>query len=146
MAGFKLIDTFLNADEAVNRLSAQATLLLRLRETAPVVLPETLARSSSIASHKQGKVVIFAENNAIAAKLRLYEPRLIDLWARQGLQVSLIKVEVQPPERSSGGKTRHAELSEAAAGALAALEATLPADSPLRQAVGTLSGRGRRRG
>jgi hypothetical protein len=144
MAFFSPIGDFLDADAAAGRVAAQAALLLRLRESASLVVPESLWRSASIANVRQGKVVIFAENNAMAAKLRLYEPRLIDLWARKGLQVSAIKMEVQPAGQRGVRADKHARLTPAASAALESLAAELPADSPLQGPVRTLARRGRR--
>ena len=144
MAFFSPIGDFLDADAAAGRVAAQAALLLRLRESASLVVPEPLWRSASIANVKQGKVVIFAENNAIAAKLRLFEPRLIDLWARKGIQLSAIKVEVQPAGQRGGAPPKHAHLTAAASASLESLAAALPADSPLQGPVRTLARRGRR--
>ncbi len=143
MAFFSPIGDFLDTDAAAGRVAAQAALLLRLRESASLVVPEGLWRSASIASFKQGKVVIFAANNAIGAKLRLYEPGLIDLWARKGLQVSAIRVEVQPTVARAAAVHKHALLTPAAGAALAALAESLPADSPLRGKVEGLARRAR---
>lgn len=146
MASFTPIGDFLDADETAHRVAAQAALLLRLRETAPLVIPEALLRSASIANCKQGKLVIFAENNAIAAKLRLFEPRLLDLWSRLGLQISAVRVEVQPTAGGSAGRIKHAALSAGAEQALTRLASQLPEGSPLQTAVGSLANRaGRRR-
>lgn len=146
MAKIQPLGVFLDADDAVNRLAAHAALLLRLRETAPLALPAPLGRSFTIASFRQGKVVIFAENNAIAAKLRLFEPRLIDLWARQGLQVNAIRVDVQPAARQSDTAAKRAILSETAERALTSLGERLPDGSPLQEAVRSLAHRGRKPG
>jgi hypothetical protein len=146
MPHFTPIGHFLDADETAHRIAAQAALLLRLREAAAQAIPETLRRYASIASHKQGKVVIFADNNAIAAKLRLFEPALIDVWARQGLQVSAVRVEVQPTRGGSVGRIKHARLTPAAEQALADLASGLPDGSPLREAINGLSRRARREG
>lgn len=127
--------------DSAQSLAAQAALLLRLRESASQVAPEALLRSASIANYKQGKVVIFAENNAVAAKLRLFEPRLIDLWARQGFQVSALRVEVQPTRGGSAGRIKHARLTPVAGRALSGLASGLPDDSPLRKAVAALAQR-----
>lgn len=142
MAKFKPLSAFLDKDDAVNRLAAQAELLLRLRESAPLILPEQILQSTSIASYRHRKVVIFAENNAIAAKLRLYERQLLNLWARQGWEVSAIKVEVQPRSPRSLSAPKHSVLTPRAKRALTNLEETLPPDSPLRDAVHGLAHRG----
>lgn len=144
MAYFTPISDYIDKDDAAGRVASQAALLLRLRESASLVIPAALLRSASIANFKQGKVVIFAENNAIAAKLRLFEPRMIDVWARQGVQVSSIRCEVQPGRAGGLAPQKGARLSPAAADALGALEAGLPADSPLREAVGALTRRARK--
>jgi hypothetical protein len=138
MPTFTPIGDLLDKDDGARRVAAQAALLLRLRESASLVVPEALLRSASIANCKQGKVVIFAENNAIAAKLRLFEPRLIDLWARQGVQVSALRVEVQPNRGGSVGRIKHARLTPAAERALGELASGLPDDSPLRKAIAEL--------
>jgi hypothetical protein len=144
MAYFTPISHYIDADDAAGRVASQAALLLRLRESASQVIPAALLRSASIANFKQGKVVIFAENNAIAAKLRLFEPRLIDVWVRQGMQVSSIRCEVQPTSGGGIAPQKGARLTPGAAEALETLEAGLPADSPLRAAVGVLSRRARK--
>jgi hypothetical protein len=144
MAFFTPIGEFLDADDAAHRVAAQAALLLRLRETARLVVPEALLRSTSIANCKQGKVVIFAENNAIAAKLRLFEPRLTDLWTRLGMQVSALRVEVQPTAGGSAGRIKHAALTPEAEQALTRLASELPEGS-LREAVDSLARRARKR-
>lgn len=138
MPSFTPIGEFLDRDDGARRVATQAALLLRLRECASLVVPEALLRSASIANYKQGKVVIFAENNAIAAKLRLFEPRLIDLWARQGLQVSALRVEVQPSRGGSVGRIKQARLTPAAERALGALASGLPDESPLQKAIAGL--------
>ncbi len=141
MARFTPISEYIDADDAAGRVASQAALLLRLRESASLVVPEALLRSASIANLKQGKVVIFAENNAIAAKLRLFEPRLLELWARQGAQVSSIRCEVQPTAAGRTAPQKGARLTPAAGAALTGLEARLPADSPLKAVVGGISRR-----
>jgi hypothetical protein len=138
---FSPIGNFLDAQDGVPRVSAQAALLLRLRESASRVVPEALLRSASIANYKQGKVVVFADNNATAAKLRLFEPRLIELWGRQGLEISALRVEVQPVRASPASRFEHARLTPHAGRALDELASVLPDESPLRKAVAGLARR-----
>jgi hypothetical protein len=145
MALFKPIGDFLDANDATHRLAGQASLLLRLRETAAQAVPHALRQSMSIANYKQGKVVIFAENNAIAAKLRLYEPGLIDLWARQGVQVNAVRVEVQPAFGAAVGRIKQARLPPCAERALTDLAARLPAGSALQAQMRAIATRARRR-
>src|SRR3989442_14409881 len=62
---------FLDQPDGIAPLMPQARRLIELREILAAVLPESLARCCSIANYKQGNVVIFAANGAIAAKLKL---------------------------------------------------------------------------
>ena len=76
-------------------LMPQAQRLIELRRIAAGALPGNLLRSCSIANYKQGKVVIFAENGAIAAKLAHYRPKLISSFTGRGIEVTAIEVSVQ---------------------------------------------------
>ena len=68
----KRIGEYLELDDGTSRLVPQVALLLNIRQRLSEELPDTLWRSCAIANYKQGVVVIFAGNNAAAAKLRLW--------------------------------------------------------------------------
>ncbi len=89
------IGAYLDSSEGLGSLMPQAARLLELRRQLSEVLPKPLAKSCEIANYKQGKVVIFAENGAIAAKLAHYRPRLISLFCERGIEVTAIEVSVQ---------------------------------------------------
>jgi hypothetical protein len=89
------IGAYLDSSEGLGSLMPQAARLLELRRQLSEVLPKPLAKSCEIANYKQGKVVIFAENGAIAAKLAHYRPRLISLFCGRGIEVTAIEVSVQ---------------------------------------------------
>jgi hypothetical protein len=89
------IGAYLDSSEGIGSLMPQAARLLELRRQLSEILPKPLAKSCEIANYKQGKVVIFAENGAIAAKLAHYRPKLISLFSGQGMQVTAIEVSVQ---------------------------------------------------
>ena len=74
----KNLRAYLDSAVGIAGLLPQAERLIELRRIYSKLVPQQLLRSSSIANYKQQKVVIFAENNAIAAKLRLLSPRLIN--------------------------------------------------------------------
>jgi len=69
-----------------------------LRRIYSEVVPQQLLRSSSIVNYKMQVVVIFAENNAVAAKLKLLSPRLVNDFSKRGVEVTGIRLEVQPRE------------------------------------------------
>jgi hypothetical protein len=129
--------------ESAGHLVAQAEQLVQLRRIAASVLPVELRRSTAIANIKQGKVVIFAENAAIAAKLRLLEPALVAAFARAALHVTGLQIRVQVPDGAGGtGREKRARLQPGAAASLERLANSLP-DSELSRAVARLAKRGK---
>lgn len=139
----KKLGEFLSSAPEVGRLVPQAAELLEIRQALRELLPKTLREYCEIARVKQGNVVIFAENNATAAKLRLLGPTLVNELCRRGLKVTGIEPRVQGGmSRRPGGQRAAVELSSAAGKALDRLGARLP-DSPLRTAIRSLARKAR---
>lgn len=131
----KNLRAYLDSAVGIAGLLPQAERLIELRRIYSKLVPQQLLRSSSIGNYKQQKVVIFAENNAIAAKLRLLSPRLVNDFSKSGVEVTGIRIEVQPRQSTEQEtKPKQARLSRAGAECLDALAARLP-DSSLKQAV-----------
>ena len=132
----KNLRAYLDSAVGIAGLLPQAERLIELRRIYSKLVPQQLLRSSSIGNYKQQKVVIFAENNAIAAKLRLLSPRLVNDFSKSGAEVTGIRIEVQPRQstQQQEAKPKLARLSQAGAECLEALAARLP-DSDLKQAV-----------
>ena len=87
-------------------------------------------------------MVVFAENNAVAAKLKLLTPRLINDFCQFGAEVTEIRVEVQPRQSKQAKiAPKRARLSQGGSQSLQALAERLP-DSRLKLAVTALAGRG----
>jgi hypothetical protein len=138
----KNLRAYLDSATGIAALLPQAERLIELRRVYQEIMPQQLSRSSSIVNYKQGNVVIFAENNAIAAKIKLLSPRLVSDFSRRGVQVTGIRLEVQPREtRNAEPVEKHARLSSAAADSLRALATRLP-DSKLKQTVTDLAAQG----
>ena len=138
----KNLRAYLDSAAGIAGLLPQAERLIELRRIYSKLVPQQLLRSSAIVNYKQQKVVIFAENNAIAAKLRLLSPRLINDFSNSGVEVTGIRLEVQPRRETTGVVTpKHAELSQAGAGSLEALASRLP-ESQLKQALARMASRG----
>lgn len=137
----KKLDEYLASATEVGPLVPQAAEHLDLGQALRNLLPASLRDLCQIARVKQGKVVIFAESNAIAAKLRLLEPTIVTELGRRGRNVTGIEVRVQAqmPRLDRDGR-REVRLSPAAGAALRALGDRLPA-SPLRDAVRALAGK-----
>src|SRR5476649_443474 len=131
----KNLHAYLGSAAGIAALLPQAERLIELRRIYSELLPQQLLRSSSIVNYKHEKVVIFAENNAIAAKLKLLSPRLVNDFTKRGVHITGIRLEVQPRlEVLQALTAKHAKLSAAGTESLEALAKRLP-DSRLKQAV-----------
>lgn len=138
----KNLRAYLDSAAGIAALLPQAERLIELRRIYSEVMPQQLSRSSSIVNYKQEIVVIFAENNAIAAKIKLLSPRLVNDFAKRGLQVTGIRLEVQPRQTPRAETLqKHAKLSLAGATSLEALARRLP-DSKLKHALADLAAHG----
>ncbi len=137
----KNIRAYLGSAAGIAGLLPQAERLIELRRIYSKLVPPQLLRSSSIANYKQETVVIFADNNAVAAKLRLLSPRLVNDFSRFGAEVTGIRLEVQPrPEPLTAIVPKRARLSRAGAESLEALASQLP-DSKLKQTLAEMAAR-----
>ena len=138
----KNLRAYLDSATAIAALLPQAERLVELRRMYKEIMPQQMLRSSSIVNYKQGNVVIFAENNAIAAKIKLLSPRLVSDFVERGLQVTGIRVEVQPRQNPQIEVVKvRATLSLTAARNLEALAKRLP-DSKLKQTLAQLAAHG----
>jgi len=131
---FQKLDAYL--ETGIQSLMPQARRLLELRQALTACLPQNLQRSCTIANYKQGKVVIFAENSAVAAKLKLLIPELLERFGQKALEVTGIDIQVQPKETLKTME-KTAELSDGALISLAQLEGQL-SDSKLKSTITAL--------
>lgn len=139
----KNLRAYLDSAVGIAGLLPQAERLIELRRIYSKLVPEQLLRSSSIVNYKQKNVVIFAENNAVAAKLRLLSPRLVNDFSKSGVEVTGIRLEVQPRQEARKQLApKRARLSRAGAERLEALAGQL-GDSKLKQVLAGFAARGR---
>ena len=139
----KKLGELLSSAPEIGRLVPQAAELLEIRQALRELLPDKMRGFCEIARVKQGSVVIFAENNATAAKLRLLAPTIVQQLRRRGLKVTGIEARVQGGKSHPVRERRAAvELSPAAGAALDRLSERLP-DSPLRAAIQSLARKAR---
>jgi hypothetical protein len=130
-------------DSGINALMPHAERVIELRRILNDLLPENLRRSCSIANFAQGKVVIFADNAAIAAKLNLLAPDLCRTMAIRRGEVTAIEVRVQPKVAHGSASNRlqvRRDLSDKAAESLHRLADKLH-DSELKKTVRRLAKR-----
>ena len=134
---------FLNQPDGIAPLMPQARRLIEFRGILAAVLPESLARYCSIANFKQGKVVIFATNGAIAAKLKLMLPTLSEQLSKRAREVTGLEVCVQPLGSDPQVVEKSAKMSVEAASGLAQLCEQLP-DSELKITLVKIAARHRK--
>ena len=134
---------FLAQADGIASLMPQARRLLELRTVFATMLPKPLAQSYSVANYKQGKIIVFAANSAVAAKLKLMRPTLLEQLAKRANEVTGMEVQVQPPTQERQAIEKSAKISQDAAEQLDRLCAQLP-DSELKNAVGRIAHRGRK--
>lgn len=138
----KNLRAYLDSTVGIASLLPQAERLIELRRIYSKLVPQQLLRSSSIVNYKQRNVVIFADNNAVAAKLRLLSPRLVNDFSKCGMEVTGIRLEVQPrPAPPQETAPKRARLGRAGAESLETLARQLP-DSRLKRALADLAARG----
>lgn len=139
------LDAYLNSAGDLSRLSAHAGRLVKLQRVFEEIAPPYLAASSRVANFKLGKIVIHADNGAVASKLKQMLPSLVDEFSLKGAEVTEIQVKVQPGRAAVQQKRKGqapAIASSAKAG-LNRLAGELPADSPLKEALERLVRRSR---
>ena len=131
---------FLDQAEDIGSLMPKARHLLRLRRAVMQLLPESLSGSCSVANARQGKIVLFAQSSAVAAKLKLLAPTLRDRLLEVGEQVTSVVIEVQPPDVRECAKSNASVLTPGAAAALEQLSDRI-AESPLKSVLRVLASR-----
>ena len=133
-----LIDT-LPELQALNREIRQ---LLAMQSALAEVLPGSLATSSRVALVKAGELILFADNGAVAAKLRQMAPRILMRLRQRGYEITGIHLKVQVRVRHNPLPRKHISLSFEARNALDLLTKRLNA-SPLKTALSRLGRHGR---
>ena len=119
------------------RLSAQAGRLLKLQRIYEEAIPAALARHGRVANVKPGKIVIHAQNGAVAAKIRQLAPRIAEGFRQAGVDLNEIQVKVQPssPDEEASRKVIRSGIGDKAKQGLTSLSGRLPPGSPLKEAL-----------
>lgn len=137
------VGSLLGKLDLVSPLLHQAERLRRMQQELDQIVPPTLAQGCHVASLRQGTVIVRVSNNAAAAKLRLFGPRLLALFQASGGDVKSVKVEVQfltPP--TGGPSTTNRNVIPPPRKPLRDLADALP-DSRLRDALESLANKAR---
>jgi hypothetical protein len=129
---------FLDSDAAAGRVMAHARLLLALDARLRSVVPTALAPALRVANYKSGRVVIHADNGAVAARIRQMEQRLCNELSKEGVEFNGLDVKVQPTQIPCQSTVSHRKpLSARACGTLSATAEALP-PGRLRDALNRL--------
>jgi hypothetical protein len=81
-------------------LSHKAGRLSALRALLAQSLPANLADATATAITETGELLLFADNGAVAAKLKQLTPRIMVFFRQRGIEVNVIRVQVQVGLRS----------------------------------------------
>lgn len=135
---YKAPEQFLDSDATAGRLMVHARLLLKLSRRFEAIAPAGLRHAAHVANYKAGRVVIHADNGAVAAKIRQMGQRLCDELSKGGAECNVMDVKVQPhqiPYQSTSSTQK--PLSAKACGILKSTTETLP-QGALRNALENL--------
>ena len=133
-----LIDT-LPELRALNREIRQ---LMALQSALAEVLPPNLAAFATVASMNAGELNLFADNGAVAAKLRQMAPRMLTSFRERGYDITGIRLQVQVSIRDNPLPRKQISLSVEARNVIDSLTDRLPS-SPLKLALNRLSRQGK---
>ncbi len=123
------------ADAGLARLSSHAWRLVRLQRIFESATP--LARQARVANFKLGKIVIYAANSAVGAKLRQMEPRLAKVFQLEAAEVTGIDIRVQPGRQNPTPRrtTSSTNIGDKQKRGLTSFADGLPEGSALRLAL-----------
>jgi hypothetical protein len=121
------------------RLNRLANAQRQLESCWQSVLPAVLAGKSRVIGVDSTVLQVSVRSQALTAKLRQMEARLLAQLNEKGLKVNAIRyrIQVEPLPHEQKNPKRNLALSEAALGALDEAARTLP-DSPLREALAAM--------
>ena len=127
------IGSYLDATPTLHSLVKQAQCLIEMQQVFTESAPKPLALSGRVGRFAHSSLLLFADNGAVAAKLKQLTPSLLINFQKRGYKVTAIRVEVQPPHPPAPPR-RKVGLSGKALGHLQELAARLP-PSPLRSSL-----------
>ncbi|HXZ97196.1 MAG TPA: DciA family protein [Burkholderiales bacterium] len=127
------VGSYFDSTPAIQSLIKQVQCLIDMQQVFTEIAPKPLAQSGRVGRFAHSSLLLFADNGAMAAKLKQLTPSLLINFQKRGYKVTAIRVEVQPPHPRTP-LPRKTGLSGKALNHVHELAARLP-DSPLRTAV-----------
>ncbi|CAB3763509.1 DUF721 domain-containing protein [Paraburkholderia humisilvae] len=138
----RLADVLARTD-AFSALRAGVEQIAALERDLSELLPDYLATSVEPGFIKDGVLAIFAAHNALAARLRHLEPRLLADLQQRGWLVDSLKIRVRPKPLEASTPLKQARMTRVGADALHQLSESL-APSPLQAALARMAARHRK--
>ncbi|NVI02591.1 DciA family protein [Paraburkholderia youngii] len=133
----------LGRTDAFAALRAGVEQIAALEKDLRELLPDYVATSVEPGFIKEGVLALFAAHNALAARLRHLEPRLLVDLQQRGWPVQSLKIRVRPQPLKEPPPVKQARMTPAGAAALQALSESLE-PSPLQEALARMAARHRR--
>lgn len=134
------VSEVLNRTEAFAALRAGVEQVASLQRDLTALLPDYLANHVEPGSIKDGTLTLFAAHNALAARLRQVEPRLLAELQKRGWPVSALRVRVRPKDAPEPPHVKQARMTTVGAAALRELADHLE-PSPLQAALARMAAR-----
>ena len=126
-------DAFTSLREGVARLQA-------LEGDLGDCLPDYLRSNVAAAGTSDGVLTLLTPHNALAARLRHLEPKVVNALRERGWAVDALKIRIRPLAPTAAAQPKSARLSQTGLSCLQALRDTLE-PSPLRDAIERMVGR-----
>ena len=134
------VSEVLRRTDAFVALRAGVEQIASLEKDLRELLPDYLGSSVEPGFIKDGVLALFAAHNALAARLRHLEPRLLSDLQQRGWSVNSLRIRVRPQAVKEPPPVKQARMSPAGADALHALSESL-APSPLQAALARMAAR-----
>ena len=134
------LESLLRNSPELRSLAGQAGDIAQLQAFWSQAVPPQLRPYTHAGSLKHRRITVFADNGAIAAKLKMLSASLLKNLQNKGLEVTSIRVEVQVQSARREAPKQPRLVSAQAAGCLETLAEGLP-DSPLKTSLQRLANR-----
>ncbi|MDD5330059.1 MAG: DUF721 domain-containing protein [Sulfuricella sp.] len=129
--------SFLNSAPNLHTLLQEANKLLALQTAWNDIAPRPLAAASTVGALHGQAMIVYANNGAVAAKLRQLAPSLQAKFQERGIEVTAIRVDVQVAAPPLDRKPKSRTMNRNALNNLEQLENGL-SESPLKNALRAL--------
>jgi len=136
------LNALLGSTPELKKLAQTARQIEGLQRQYRAIVPALLLQGSHVMRYENGRLILAADNGAVASKLRQLAPQLISSFRTRGCEVTGIQIQVQVTPAPPRTPVAPRELGPRGQLALDDLARSLP-EGELRAAVERLSRRRR---